>query len=57
MTDSLFDIYINRYTAKEIWNTLEVKYVLQDKTRKKFFNYKIVDDRLFLSSLTKFWIF
>ena len=48
MVDSLFDVYQNVESAKELWNILEGKYMAQDATRKKFhlssFNdYKFVD--------------
>lgn len=50
MTDALFDIYHEMESSKEIWDALEVKYMTEDATSKKFlvskfFNYKMTDDR------------
>nr|GEU96918.1 zinc finger, CCHC-type [Tanacetum cinerariifolium] len=46
MFDSLFDVYQNVKTSKELWDTLEVKYMVEDASSKKFLvgnfiNYKI----------------
>ena len=50
MSDSLFDIYQNAESAKELWNNLESKYIAEDASSKKFLvsdfnNYKMVDSR------------
>ncbi|MFS8032553.1 putative RNA-directed DNA polymerase [Helianthus anomalus] len=50
MCDSLFDIYQNVESAKELWELLEAKYMAEDTSSKKFLvsdfmNYKMVDDR------------
>ena len=50
MTDSLFDIYQNVESAKELWDSLEAKYMAEDASSKKFLvsnftNYKITDSR------------
>nr|GEV55061.1 zinc finger, CCHC-type [Tanacetum cinerariifolium] len=50
MSDSLFDIYQNIDTSKELWDTLEAKYMAEDASSKKFFvsnftNYKMTDSR------------
>ena len=50
MSDSLFDVYQNKGTAKELWDALEAKYLTEDATSKKFlaskfFNFKMVDSR------------
>ncbi|GJY96357.1 hypothetical protein Tco_0513267 [Tanacetum coccineum] len=50
MSDSLFDIYQNVETSKELWDTLETKYMAEDASSKKFFvsnftNYKMTDSR------------
>ena len=50
MIDSLFDIYLNCESAKELWDTLEAKYMSEDASSKKFLvsnfnNYKMVDNR------------
>nr|GEW58650.1 zinc finger, CCHC-type [Tanacetum cinerariifolium] len=36
MSDSLFDIYQNVKTSKELWDTLEAKYMAEDASSKKF---------------------
>ena len=53
MSDTLFDQYHNKPTSKEIWDSLEAKYMMEDATSKKFlaskfFNYRMVDNRLVL---------
>nr|GEX02217.1 zinc finger, CCHC-type [Tanacetum cinerariifolium] len=50
MSDSLFDIYWNVESVKELWNSFESKYMAEDASSKKFFasifyNYKMVDTR------------
>ncbi|GKC45081.1 hypothetical protein Tco_1062803 [Tanacetum coccineum] len=50
MSDSLFDIYQNVESAKELWDSLESKYMAEDASSKKFLvgnfnNYKMVDSR------------
>ncbi|GKA00528.1 zinc finger, CCHC-type containing protein [Tanacetum coccineum] len=50
MSDSLFDVYQNVETSKELWDTLEAKYMAEDASSKKFLvsnftNYKITDSR------------
>nr|GEX29281.1 zinc finger, CCHC-type [Tanacetum cinerariifolium] len=50
MFNSLFDIYQNVETSKELWDTLEAKYMAEDASIKKFLisnfkNYKITDSR------------
>ena len=49
MQDSLFDIYQNHESAKELWDALENKYMAEDASSKKFlvsnFNsYKMVEN-------------
>nr|GEW45888.1 putative zinc finger, CCHC-type [Tanacetum cinerariifolium] len=51
MSDSLFDVYTNVESAKELWDSLESKYMADDSSSKKFLisnfnNYKMVDSRL-----------
>nr|GEV41592.1 zinc finger, CCHC-type [Tanacetum cinerariifolium] len=36
MFDSLFDVYQNVKTSKELWDTLEAKYMVEDTSSKKF---------------------
>nr|KAJ0201746.1 hypothetical protein LSAT_V11C600333100 [Lactuca sativa] len=48
MSNSLFDIYQNFEFAKELWDSLESKYVVEDASSKKFIvsnfmGYKMVD--------------
>ncbi|GKB70797.1 zinc finger, CCHC-type containing protein, partial [Tanacetum coccineum] len=50
MSDSLFDVYTNVELAKELWDSLESKYMAEDSSSKKFLvsnfnNYKMVDSR------------
>ncbi|GKF57287.1 hypothetical protein Tco_0170824 [Tanacetum coccineum] len=50
MSDSLFDVYQNVETSKELWDTLKAKYMAEDASSKKFLvsnftNYKITDSR------------
>nr|GEV24929.1 zinc finger, CCHC-type [Tanacetum cinerariifolium] len=50
MSDSLFDVYTNVESAKELWDSLESGYMAKDSSSKKFLvsnfnNYKMVDSR------------
>ncbi|GJY88177.1 hypothetical protein Tco_0502805 [Tanacetum coccineum] len=50
MSDSLFDIYQNVESSKELWDSLEAKYMVEDASSKKFLvsnftNYKMTDSR------------
>ncbi|GJW25887.1 zinc finger, CCHC-type containing protein [Tanacetum coccineum] len=50
MFDSLFDVYTNIESAKELWDSLEFKYMAGDSSSKTFLvsnfnNYKMVDSR------------
>jgi hypothetical protein len=50
VVDSLFDIYQSKSTAKDVWDVLEAKYLLEDATSKKclvskFMNYKMINVR------------
>ncbi|GKB27553.1 hypothetical protein Tco_0866954, partial [Tanacetum coccineum] len=50
MSDSLFDVYTNVESAKELWDSLESKYMADDSSSKKFVvsnfnNYKMIDSR------------
>nr|KAJ0195731.1 hypothetical protein LSAT_V11C700373290 [Lactuca sativa] len=58
MSDSLFDIYQNVETAKQLWDSLESKYMTEDALSKKFFvsnyfkhNLKHNNDELTLTQL------
>ncbi|GJW80868.1 zinc finger, CCHC-type containing protein [Tanacetum coccineum] len=53
MSNSLFDIYQNVETSKELYDTLEAKYMAEDASSKKFLvsnftNYKMTNSRLVL---------
>nr|GEU71064.1 zinc finger, CCHC-type [Tanacetum cinerariifolium] len=43
MSDSLFDIYQNVKTSKELWDTLKAKYMAEDASCKKFLVSCIID--------------
>ncbi|GJR23613.1 hypothetical protein Tco_0972140 [Tanacetum coccineum] len=58
MSDSLFDIYQNVETFKELWETLEAKYMAEDASSKKllvsnFTNYKMTASRPVLEQYNK----
>nr|GEY89887.1 zinc finger, CCHC-type [Tanacetum cinerariifolium] len=40
MSDSLFDVYTNVESAKELWDSLEFKYMAEDSSSKKFLDFK-----------------
>ncbi|GJU92348.1 zinc finger, CCHC-type containing protein [Tanacetum coccineum] len=40
MSDSLFDVYTNVESAKELWDSLESKYIAEDSSSKKFLDFK-----------------
>ncbi|GKE44124.1 hypothetical protein Tco_1471408 [Tanacetum coccineum] len=51
MSNSLFNVYTNVESAKELWGSLVSKYMAEDSSSKKFFvsnfnNYKMVNSRL-----------
>ncbi|GJU74038.1 hypothetical protein Tco_1265443 [Tanacetum coccineum] len=51
MSGLLFDIYQNIESEKELWDSLEAKYMAEDASTKKFLvskftNYKMTDSRL-----------
>ncbi|GKD38441.1 hypothetical protein Tco_1258648 [Tanacetum coccineum] len=53
MSDPLFDIYHNVESSKELWDSFETKYMVEDASSKKFLvsnftNYKMTDSRLVL---------
>nr|GEY80198.1 zinc finger, CCHC-type [Tanacetum cinerariifolium] len=58
MTDSLFDVYMNVESAKELWDSLEFKYMAEDASSKNFLlinfnNYKIVNSRPVMEQFNK----
>ncbi|GKE71736.1 hypothetical protein Tco_1529808, partial [Tanacetum coccineum] len=40
MSDSLFDVYQNVESAKELWDSVESKYMTEDASSKKFLDFK-----------------
>nr|GEZ02103.1 zinc finger, CCHC-type [Tanacetum cinerariifolium] len=40
MSNSLFDVYMNVESAKELWDSFESKYMADDSSSKKFFDFK-----------------
>ncbi|GKE70169.1 hypothetical protein Tco_1528241 [Tanacetum coccineum] len=53
MHNSLFDIYHNVESSKELWDSFKAKYMVEDASSKKFLvsdftNYKMTDSRLVL---------
>ncbi|GJV43248.1 zinc finger, CCHC-type containing protein [Tanacetum coccineum] len=44
MFDSLFDIYQNVKSSKELWNSLEAKYMAGDASRNKKYFVRFIDD-------------
>ncbi|GKE88545.1 hypothetical protein Tco_1566020, partial [Tanacetum coccineum] len=58
MPDPLFDIYQNVESAKDLWDSLESKYMAEDASSKKLFvsnfnNYKMVDSRLVIEQFNE----
>ncbi|XP_076949303.1 uncharacterized protein LOC143621905 [Bidens hawaiensis] len=50
MSDALFDVHQNAESAKQLWDSVESKYMAEDTSSKKFLvsnfnNYKMVDSR------------
>ncbi|GKA33363.1 retrotransposon protein, putative, ty1-copia subclass [Tanacetum coccineum] len=41
MSDSLFDVYTNVESAKELWDSLESKYMAEDSSSKKFLSISV----------------
>nr|GEV55118.1 zinc finger, CCHC-type [Tanacetum cinerariifolium] len=58
MSDSLFNVYTNVESAKELWDSFESKYMAGDSLSKKFLvsnfnNYKMVDSRPVMEQYNK----
>nr|GEY41278.1 zinc finger, CCHC-type [Tanacetum cinerariifolium] len=52
MFDSLFDIYQNVDTSKELWDILEAKYMAEDDSSKKFTQHKMnIDESIKVSCI------
>nr|GEW22531.1 zinc finger, CCHC-type [Tanacetum cinerariifolium] len=45
MSGSLFDVYTNVESAKELWDSLESKYMAEDSSSKKFLSLSVEDVR------------
>ncbi|GAU30034.1 hypothetical protein TSUD_161200 [Trifolium subterraneum] len=58
LSDSLFDIYQSSASAKELWDRLEARYMIEDATSKKFLvsqfnNYRMIDDRSVMEQMNE----
>ena len=56
LTDSLCNVYIDKKTAKELWESLDQKYKIEDAEAKKFvvdrfLDYKMVDSKTMVSQV------
>ena len=56
LSDALFDVCSNTETAKEMWDSLEGRYLTEDATSKKFLvsqfmSYKMVDNKSVIDQL------
>ncbi|GJX55734.1 hypothetical protein Tco_0285631 [Tanacetum coccineum] len=52
MSDSLFDIYQNVESSKELWDSLEAKYMAEDASSKKFTQHKMnMDEAIQISCI------
>lgn len=45
VTDTMFGMYYNKSTAKDVWDAMEAKYLMEDATSKKFLAMKTTDAR------------
>ncbi|PON57724.1 hypothetical protein TorRG33x02_293120, partial [Trema orientale] len=59
LTDSLYSVYRNKKTAKELWESLDHKYTTEDAGSKKFvvgrfLDYKMVDSKTVISQVQEF---
>ncbi|XP_017970429.1 PREDICTED: uncharacterized protein LOC108660681 [Theobroma cacao] len=56
ISDALFDAYQSEASEKQLWDKLEVRYMVEDASNKKFLvchfnNYKMVDNRSVMEQL------
>ena len=56
LTDSLYNVYSNKNTTNELWESLDQKYKTEDVEAKKFavgcfLDYKIVDSKTVVSQV------
>ncbi|KAK9194952.1 hypothetical protein WN943_003067 [Citrus x changshan-huyou] len=61
LTDSLYNVYIGKKTAKELWESLDRKYKTEDAGTKKFvvgrfLDYKMVDSKTVISQVQELQI-
>ncbi|KAH9727083.1 CCHC-type domain-containing protein [Citrus sinensis] len=61
LSDSLYNVYIGKKTAKELWESLERKYKTEDASTKKFvvgrfLDYKMVDSKTVISQVQELQI-
>ena len=59
LTDSLYEVYRNKKTAKELWESLDHKYKTEDAGSKKFvvecfLDFKMVDSKIVISQVQEF---
>ena len=43
LTDSLYNVYSDKKTSKELWKSLDRKYITEDVRAKKFFMGHFLD--------------
>ena len=56
LTDSLYNVYIDKKTTKELWESLDRKYKIENVVAKKFvvgrfLDYKMVDSKTVVSQV------
>ena len=61
LSDSLYNVYIRKKTAKELWESLDWKYKTEDTGTKKFvvgrfLDYKMVDSKTVINQVQEFQI-
>ena len=61
LSDSLYNVYIRKKAAKELWESLDWKYKTEDAGTKKlvvghFLDYKMVDSKTVISQVQEFQI-
>ena len=59
LTNSLYSVYRNKKTTKELWEALDYKYTAEDTSSKKFMmecflDYKNVDSKTIISQVQEF---
>ena len=56
LTDSLCNVYLDNKTAKELWESLDRKYKIEDARAKKFvlgrfLDYKMADSKIVVNQV------